>query len=146
MLFDLIEGIRGELGDEAAGSDEEGRGHEGEGPGSDLDEEAWREEAFVPPAEEDQRGGGEPPDWALSEVVAEKKSVFVARAARVRSVEEVKRNLAHLVETDKKVARATHNILGMALFFNGYPPPPHIMFCTLLISIQRIASPFPPAR
>ena len=53
---------------------------------------------------------GEEPPWILSEVVTEKKSVFVARAAPVTSVDQAKQYLAHLLATDKKVAKATHNI------------------------------------
>jgi hypothetical protein len=57
-------------------------------------------------------GLGPEPPWALSSVVTEKKSVFVARAAKVQSKEEVMQYLRHLLQTDKKVAKATHNILG----------------------------------
>ncbi|PIA91646.1 Protein IMPACT [Cercospora beticola] len=53
---------------------------------------------------------GNPPPWAESDVVTEKKSVFLARAAQVSSVDEAKSYLAHLLATDKKVAKATHNI------------------------------------
>ena len=53
---------------------------------------------------------GEEPPWTLSEVVTEKKSVFVARAVPVTSIDQAKRYLAHLLATDKKVAKATHNI------------------------------------
>ncbi|EME43656.1 hypothetical protein DOTSEDRAFT_54412 [Dothistroma septosporum NZE10] len=53
---------------------------------------------------------GDPPPWTTSEPVTEKKSVFVARAAPVSSVNEAKSYLAHLLATDKKVAKATHNI------------------------------------
>ncbi|KXT14099.1 hypothetical protein AC579_798 [Pseudocercospora musae] len=53
---------------------------------------------------------GDPPSWTVSEVLTEKKSVFVARAAPVSSVDEAKAYLAHLLATDKKVAKATHNI------------------------------------
>ncbi|KAK3057702.1 hypothetical protein LTR09_001886 [Extremus antarcticus] len=55
-------------------------------------------------------GTGEEPPWTLSEIVSEKKSVFIARAAPVTSVEQAKQYLAHLLATDKKVAKATHNI------------------------------------
>ncbi|KAF2769800.1 UPF0029-domain-containing protein [Teratosphaeria nubilosa] len=51
-----------------------------------------------------------PPPWVLSDVITEKKSVFVARAAAVTSIDQAKQNLAHLLSTDKKVAKATHNI------------------------------------
>lgn len=50
------------------------------------------------------------PPWIPSDVFTEKKSVFVARAAPVTSPQEAKSYLAHLLATDKKVAKATHNI------------------------------------
>ncbi|KAK6004455.1 hypothetical protein QM012_008317 [Aureobasidium pullulans] len=50
------------------------------------------------------------PPWIMSDVFTEKKSVFVARAAAVSSPAEAKSYLAHLLATDKKVAKATHNI------------------------------------
>ncbi|CAD0114585.1 unnamed protein product [Aureobasidium uvarum] len=50
------------------------------------------------------------PPWLLSSVFTEKKSVFIARAAAVTSPAEAKSFLAHLLATDKKVAKATHNI------------------------------------
>ncbi|KAK5694529.1 hypothetical protein LTR97_009119 [Elasticomyces elasticus] len=53
---------------------------------------------------------GEPPPWALSDVITEKKSIFVARSAAVASVSQAKKYLSHLLITDKKVAKATHNI------------------------------------
>lgn len=51
-----------------------------------------------------------PPDWILSDVVTEKKSVFLARAVRVTSLAQAQTFLDHLTATDKKVAVATHNI------------------------------------
>lgn len=53
---------------------------------------------------------GDPPPWTLSDVITEKKSVFVARAAPVSSINQAKQFLAHLLATEKKVAKATHNI------------------------------------
>jgi hypothetical protein len=53
---------------------------------------------------------GEEPPWIISDVITEKKSVFVARAAAVTSVDQAKQYLAHLLVSDKKVAKATHNI------------------------------------
>lgn len=53
---------------------------------------------------------GDAPPWVLSDVITEKKSVFLARAAQVHSVDEAKTYLAHLLATDKKAAKATHNI------------------------------------
>lgn len=53
--------------------------------------------------------GPEPP-WVLSDVITEKKSVFIARVAQVSSVQEAEGYLRHLLVTDKKVAKATHSI------------------------------------
>lgn len=53
---------------------------------------------------------GEAPPWKESDVVTEKKSVFIARAATVSSVDQAKSFLHHLLTTDKKVGKATHNI------------------------------------
>ncbi|KAF2096143.1 impact family protein, partial [Rhizodiscina lignyota] len=53
---------------------------------------------------------GEAPAWVLSDVITEKKSVFVARCVAVSSVDEAQRCIAHLLATDKRAAKATHNI------------------------------------
>lgn len=50
------------------------------------------------------------PEWILSDVVTEKKSVFVGRAVHATSRAQAQAYLDHLVATDKKVAAATHNI------------------------------------
>jgi hypothetical protein len=50
------------------------------------------------------------PHWTISEVVIELKSVFVARSAPVTSPEEAKQFLQQLLDSDKKVRSATHNI------------------------------------
>lgn len=50
------------------------------------------------------------PPWVLSEVITEKKSVFVARAAVVTSREQAQLYVEHLLATDKKAAKATHNM------------------------------------
>ena len=50
------------------------------------------------------------PPWIVSDPFVEKKSVFVARVAHVNSPAEAKSYLHHLLATDKKVAKATHNI------------------------------------
>lgn len=52
----------------------------------------------------------EEPPWTVSDVLVELKSVFVARCAPVTSPTQAKQFLQHLLETDKKVAKATHNI------------------------------------
>jgi hypothetical protein len=53
--------------------------------------------------------GPEPP-WVIANAITEKKSVFVGRAARVSSPAEAKQYIQHLLATDRKVAKATHNI------------------------------------
>src|SRR5699024_3696799 len=51
-----------------------------------------------------------PPEWTFSEVVNEKKSIFLARAAHVTSLAQAQGSLDYLLATEKKVAAATHNI------------------------------------
>ncbi|KAI9933229.1 hypothetical protein ASPWEDRAFT_42992 [Aspergillus wentii DTO 134E9] len=58
----------------------------------------------------DKFGLDSPPEWIMSDVVNEKKSVFVGRAAHVTSLEQAQAYLDYLLSTDKKVAAATHNI------------------------------------
>jgi len=52
----------------------------------------------------------EPPVWILSDVVVEMKSVFIGRCARVSSPDQAQLYLEHLLDNDKKVRSATHNI------------------------------------
>ena len=52
----------------------------------------------------------EEPLWILSDVIIELKSVFIARCAAVSSPEQAKRYLQHLLDNDKKIRTATHNI------------------------------------
>ncbi|KAF2246012.1 UPF0029-domain-containing protein [Trematosphaeria pertusa] len=53
--------------------------------------------------------GPEPP-WIIAPPITEKKSVFLARVAPVSSPAQAKQYIAHLLATDKKAARATHNM------------------------------------
>lgn len=53
--------------------------------------------------------GPEPP-WTVGERISEKKSIFLARVAPVSSPQQAKEYVAHLLATDKKVAKATHNM------------------------------------
>ena len=62
---------------------------------------------------------GEPPPWTISDVITEKKSVFVARAAHVSTPALAKRYIYHLLSSDKKVARATHNITAWRIRGEG---------------------------
>jgi hypothetical protein len=53
--------------------------------------------------------GPEPP-WIIAPALTEKKSVFLARVAPVSSPAQAKQYVAHLLATDKKAARASHNM------------------------------------
>lgn len=53
--------------------------------------------------------GPEPP-WIIAPAITEKKSIFLARVAPVTSPAQAKQYVAHLLATDKKAARATHNM------------------------------------
>jgi len=50
------------------------------------------------------------PPWTITAALTERKSVFVGRAVPVSSPEQAKEYLQHLLITDKKIAKATHNI------------------------------------
>ncbi|KAL5338050.1 ribosomal protein S5 domain 2-type protein [Aspergillus crustosus] len=67
-------------------------------------------------------GLSEPPPWILSEIVTEKKSVFVGRAAHVTSVDQAKAYLDYLLASDRKVASATHNISAWRIKQQSKPP------------------------
>ncbi|KAH8649688.1 ribosomal protein S5 domain 2-type protein [Tricladium varicosporioides] len=62
---------------------------------------------------------GKQPPWTLSEDVNVLKSVFIARAAPVSSPEEAKMFLQHLLDSDKKVRSATHNITAWRIKGEG---------------------------
>ena len=53
--------------------------------------------------------GPEPP-WIMAPAMIEKKSMFLARVAPVSSPAQARQYVAHLLATDKKAARATHNM------------------------------------
>jgi hypothetical protein len=101
-IFDLAE----EIGDILS---KDGIDALGTGPEEGIDKRGDTEEQPAPGRLTHDQLGAEPP-WTLSTVITEKKSVFVARAALVTSPAQAKEFLQHLILTDKKVARATHNI------------------------------------
>ncbi|KAF1830530.1 UPF0029-domain-containing protein [Decorospora gaudefroyi] len=53
---------------------------------------------------------GPEPLWIIAPALTEKKSVFLARVAPVSSPAQARQYVAHLLATDKKAARATHNM------------------------------------
>jgi hypothetical protein len=59
------------------------------------------------------------PAWSSSEIITEKRSVFIAHCASVTSPEEAKHFLRHLLDHDKKIAKATHNITAWRIKGEG---------------------------
>ena len=97
-LYDVIEDVTPSLSSQALQSAEHDQsGQEEAGLGDEV------------PGTDFPRDLEEPP-WILSDVVTELKSVFIARCASVKSPEQAKQFLEHLLNTNKKVAKATHNI------------------------------------
>ncbi|KAI9662788.1 MAG: eIF2 kinase Gcn2p negative regulator [Trizodia sp. TS-e1964] len=50
------------------------------------------------------------PCWVVSETLTEKKSVFVARCAAVSTPQQARSFVQHLLSSDRKVGKASHNI------------------------------------
>ena len=108
-IFDLIEEVGSRL--QQLGMDKGAKDEEQEI--AQMDGQPYTsstEEHSVPNDEQPMDVLRQDPPWTLSEVITEKKSIFIARAAPVTSITEAKQCLAHLLATDKKVAKATHNI------------------------------------
>ncbi|KAL2037733.1 hypothetical protein N7G274_009458 [Stereocaulon virgatum] len=61
----------------------------------------------------------EEPQWILSGPVIEKKSTFIARACAVRSPAQARACIAHLLNTDKRVSKATHNVSAYRIHSAG---------------------------
>lgn len=111
-IFDLVEEVGQQLQrffeDLAEGRSQEQQDAEGNGQHqpTNLDAELDSDDVEQQSSELLDK---EPP-WIMSDIFTEKKSVFVARAAVVTSPAEAKSYLQHLLVTDKKAAKATHNI------------------------------------
>lgn len=78
--------------------------------GEEVNAPDFKAEKFASLSLKESFGLDSPPNWILSDVVTEKKSVFVGRAAHVTSLEQAQTYLDYLLATEKKVAAATHNI------------------------------------
>ncbi|QSZ34057.1 hypothetical protein DSL72_005637 [Monilinia vaccinii-corymbosi] len=76
----------------------------------DSEEELKTLEDGSTPMEQQLKDDIEPPNWTLSEVVTELKSVFVARSTRVHSPALAACYIRHLLGSDRKIRSATHNI------------------------------------
>ncbi|KAG0646462.1 hypothetical protein D0Z07_7577 [Hyphodiscus hymeniophilus] len=99
-LFDVIEEVNGKIGtEEEKIVDSEQQVESNFGDGQEADQMIQQ-----PDIREDE------PSWILSDVIIELKSVFVARSAAVSSPGQATKYLQYLLENDKKVRSATHNI------------------------------------
>jgi len=104
-LFDVIDDVTGVLDSEVQDVPVGAQGNPETLTAGDLQAASQKTTTSVP----DELYEEEPP-WTISGVVTELKSVFVARCAPVNSPEQAKQYLQHLLDSDKKVAKATHNI------------------------------------
>ncbi|KAJ4322494.1 hypothetical protein N0V94_002368 [Neodidymelliopsis sp. IMI 364377] len=100
-VYDLLEDTREALGK----AEEQGDFHLNDQP----EDQAQEEEISYAPLSSTADFGPEPP-WTVAEPISEKKSVFLARVAPVSSPAQAKEYVAHLLATDKKAAKATHNM------------------------------------
>ena len=105
-LFDLLEEVGDRLRDEAHKSEEDNGcgetvfvGVKDDATSNAVDSESLSTKLLL-----------DEPLWTLSSVITEKKSIFIARSASVASPTQAKAYLDHLVATNKKVTKATHNI------------------------------------
>ncbi|EAW14806.1 IMPACT family protein [Aspergillus clavatus NRRL 1] len=110
-LFDLInEAVEAFQELSLGGSSSNNQEAERKETGAESAAPTLEPEDFAALSLQDAFGIDSAPDWTLSDVVTEKKSVFVGRAVRVTSSEQAQGYLDHLLATEKKVAAATHNI------------------------------------
>ncbi|UPX19860.1 uncharacterized protein EKO05_0010111 [Ascochyta rabiei] len=100
-IYDLLEDTREALGK----AEEQGNFHLND----QTEDQAQEEETLYDPQSSTADFGPEPP-WIVGEPISEKKSVFLARVAPVSSPAQAKEYVAHLLATDKKAAKATHNM------------------------------------
>lgn len=68
------------------------------------------------------------PNWALSQAVTEKKSVFLARASTVTSPNQVHSFISNLIATDKRASKATHNISAYRIRSSSSSPGSELVF------------------
>ncbi|KAH7079502.1 ribosomal protein S5 domain 2-type protein [Paraphoma chrysanthemicola] len=100
-IYDLLEDVREAL--------EKAEEH-GDLQLHDQADDRHAEEDFKDATVEPIADVGPEPPWIAAPAITEKKSVFLARAASVSSPAQARQYVAHLLATDKKAARATHNM------------------------------------
>lgn len=101
-LFDLLQELEAHLS------------HENEAETSSLHNQRGESVTHPPspPLASSEPARQEIPDWFLSSPITEKKSTFVARACSVTSPAQARAFVAHLLATDKRASKATHNIIA----------------------------------
>ncbi|KAL2375122.1 impact family protein [Blastomyces gilchristii SLH14081] len=123
-LYDVIEECGERFGEMRAGEPDEASaagGNEDADPATTHTSAV--DTAVPPPSLHASFGLDSPPDWVISDPITEKKSVFVARVARVQSTETAKKYLDYLLGTEKKIASATHNITAWRIKQKAAPGP-----------------------
>jgi hypothetical protein len=100
-LFDVIEEVNSALGSSSDPTTDHTLVDEST-PSQDLEPLAYPAASNSSPEDD--------PAWTLSDVVIELKSVFIARCTSVSSPDQATRYLQHLLDNEKKVREATHNI------------------------------------
>jgi hypothetical protein len=110
-LFEIISEASEKFEELSIGVADDGIKNENNLEGNDNDDAGDEfKDSFASLSLRDAFGIDSAPEWILSDVMTEKKSVFVGRAVHVTDREHAQAYLDHLVATDKKVAAATHNI------------------------------------
>lgn len=105
-IYDLLEEVSQALG----GDDGEEMGKEEHRHGDETAPTPGPAPAIATAARAETSPADPAPPWTLSPVLTEKKSIFLARAAPVTTPTQARTYLTHLLTTDKKAAKATHNI------------------------------------
>ncbi|KAJ9639922.1 hypothetical protein H2199_006155 [Coniosporium tulheliwenetii] len=112
-IYDLLEEVAQALGgDDGEETGEEERAHGDETATTAATPMSASASASAPAAAaHTETSPADPaPPWTLSPVLTEKKSIFLARAAPATTPAQARTYLTHLLSTDKKAAKATHNI------------------------------------
>ncbi|KAL8740673.1 MAG: hypothetical protein Q9190_006652 [Brigantiaea leucoxantha] len=119
-LFDLLQELEGQLSSSSIANDDQ--------PGDGLQQSGGAHQGGSNDSKKsfESVGTSFEPQWKLSDPVTEKKSVFLGRCCVVNSGEEVQAALSHLLSTDKRAAKATHNISAYRI--RQYPSGSEVLY------------------
>lgn len=107
-LYQLIESLRDSLSQNVTGD-----------LGADTPQRISTETPSSAISSDEDDSGAKKYEFAMSSPIVDRKSVFVGRAIEVHSRAEALAAVFWLKEHDKKVARATHNIVAWRFMENG---------------------------